>query len=50
VNLVKICDDGIDEEYELDDLPTLVFFKSGQPHVFYGDLKQESQVTTLRPC
>jgi len=45
VNLVKISDDGIDEEYELDDLPALVYFRSGKPHVFYGDLKQESIVS-----
>ena len=44
MNLVKISDDGIDEEYELDDLPALVFFKSGKSHVFYGDLKQEIQI------
>jgi len=45
VNLVKISDDGIDEEYEIDELPALVYFKSGEPHIFFGDLKQESQIS-----
>ena len=27
INMVKISDDGIDEEYELDDLPALVYFR-----------------------
>ncbi len=41
---MKISDDGIDEEYEIDELPALVYFKSGQPTTFYGDLTQEVEV------
>ena len=39
IEIVKICDDGIDDDYELESLPSLVHFKKGQPSVYYGDLK-----------
>ena len=39
IEIVKICDDGIDDDYELESLPSLVHFKKGEPSVYYGDLK-----------
>ena len=46
IDLVKISDEGIDEEYdECDDLPCLVHFKYGKPPVtFYGDLKEDEEI------
>ena len=46
VDLVKISDEGIEEEYdECDDLPCLVHLKYGKPPVtFYGDLKEDEEV------
>ena len=46
IDLVKISDEGIEEEYdECDDLPCLVHFKYGKPPVtFYGDLKEDEEV------
>ena len=35
INMVKISDDGIDEEYELDDLPALVYFRYNQFSIFF---------------
>ena len=35
INMVKISDDGIDEEYELDDLPALVYFRYNQFFIFF---------------
>ena len=44
IEIVKICDDGIDDDYELESLPSLVHFKKGQPSVYYGDLKQDDEI------
>ena len=46
IDLVKISDDGIDEQYdECDDLPCLVHFRFGkQAVVFYGDLKEDEEI------
>ena len=44
VEIVKICDDGIDDDYELEALPSLVHFLKEKPHVFYGDLKQDEEI------
>ncbi len=44
VEIVKICDDGIDEDYELESLPSLVHFRKGEPTVYYGDLKQDDEI------
>ena len=46
IDLVKISDEGIEEEYdECDDLPCLVHFKYGQaPVTFYGDMKEDEEV------
>ena len=42
--IVKICDDGIDEDYELESLPVLVHFLKGKPTIYYGDLKQDDEI------
>ena len=46
IDLVKISDDGIEDEYdECDDLPCLVHFRNGkEPVVFYGDLKEDEEI------
>ena len=44
IEIVKICDDGIDEDYELESLPSLVHFLKGKPTVYYGDLKQDDEI------
>jgi len=44
IEIVKICDDGIDDDYELESLPSLVHFKKGEPTVYYGDLKQDDEI------
>ena len=44
IEIVKICDDGIDEDYELESLPSLVHFRKGEPTVYYGDLKQDDEI------
>ena len=44
VEIVKICDDGIDDDYELEALPSLVHFRKGEPTVYYGDLKQDDEI------
>ena len=44
IEIVKICDDGIDEDYELESLPVLVHFLKGKPTIYYGDLKQDDEI------
>merc|ERR1719333_1604251 len=44
VEIVKTCDDGIDDDYELESLPSLVHFRKGEPTVYYGDLKQDDEI------
>jgi hypothetical protein len=44
VEIVKICDDGIDAFYDLESLPSLVHFKKGKPTIYYGDLKQDDEI------
>ena len=44
IDFVKISEPGIEDDYELDELPVLVHFKSGEPNVFYGDLRQEEMI------
>ena len=44
IEIVKICDDGIDDDYELESLPSLVHFLKGKPTVYYGDLKQDDEI------
>ena len=44
VEIVKICDDGIDDDYGLESLPSLVHFKKGRRTIYYGDLKQDDEI------
>jgi len=44
VEIVKTCDDGIDDDYELESLPSLVHFRKGEATVYYGDLKQDDEI------
>ncbi|XP_057338837.1 uncharacterized protein LOC130676540 isoform X4 [Microplitis mediator] len=44
IAFVKIDDDEEAKEYGLDDLPTLVLFEKGIPHIYDGDLMNEDQL------
>ena len=50
INMVKISDDGIDEEYELDDLPALVYFRYNQFSIFFFyQIKSFKNGRVIRP-
>ncbi|XP_043272030.1 uncharacterized protein [Venturia canescens] len=44
IAFVKIDDEEEAKEYGIDDLPTLVFFERGIPHIYDGDLINEDQL------
>ena len=46
IDLVKISDDGMEEEYDnCDNLPCLINFPYGKPPVtFYGDLNENEEL------
>lgn len=44
IAFVKIDDDNEAKEWGIDELPTLVLFERGIPHIFEGDLMQEEEL------
>lgn len=44
IAFVKIDDDAEAKEYGIDNLPTLVFFERGIPHMYEGDLLKEDEL------
>ena len=39
IKFFKISDDDIDKDYDLEDMPALVYFHKTVPHVYQGDLR-----------
>lgn len=44
IAFVKISEEAMLTEYDLDPLPTLVYFRNKFPQIFNGDLSKEEQV------
>lgn len=44
IAFVKIDDDNEAKEWGIDELPTIVLFEKGVPHVYEGDLTKEEEL------
>lgn len=44
IAFVKIDDDNEAKEWGIDEIPTIVFFERGIPHVYEGDLMKEEEL------
>ncbi|XP_014370433.2 uncharacterized protein LOC106720321 isoform X2 [Papilio machaon] len=44
IAFVKIDDDKEAKEYGIDNIPTMVFFEKGIPHIYEGDLMKEDEL------
>ena len=44
LHLVKISDEGAEEEFGIQDLPRLVYFENGVPEIFQGDIRNDNQI------
>lgn len=49
VAMVKISDEAMLREYDLDPLPTLVYFRDKFPMIFPGDMAKEVITTNAIP-
>lgn len=44
IDFVKTSDAGVDKEYDLDSLPTLVFYRNRFRNIYAGDLMHEEAI------
>ena len=44
IKFFKISDDDIDKDYDLEDMPALVYFHKTVPHIYQGDLRLDFNI------
>lgn len=44
IDFVKTSDEGIQKEYDLPGLPTLIFYRNRFRHIYTGDLMEEEEI------